>query len=119
MSKDKITIDIKASAATRLIAKQDYRPSAELIAEIERCAQVIRDDDPEPMPGFLFCRNITCGVEVRIEHPTRACRAHRSDGKTRENTRPFATVTHPLTYFATIPQAQRDAISKAIRKGAS
>lgn len=118
MSKDKqTTIDIKATDATRRIAAQEYKPSAELIADIERAAQVIRQYDPEPMPGFRFCANVTCGVEVRIQHPTRACRAHRSDGKTRERPEPLATVTHPLTYFAAIDQEARDSISEAIRRG--
>lgn len=117
MSKDR-TIDIKATDATRRISAKKYKPSAELIADIERAAQVIRQYDPEPMPGFRFCANVTCGVEVRIGRPTRACRAHRSDGKTRERPKPFATVTHPLTHFATIDQAARDVISEAIRKQA-
>ena len=42
-----------------------------------------RDDEVNAHPGFRFCRNSTCGVEIRHGHPTRACRSHRADGRTR------------------------------------
>ena len=47
----------------------------------------------EPSPGFKFCVNRTCGVEVKWEHPTGACRAHRGEGTARRKRRPVLAVS--------------------------
>jgi hypothetical protein len=60
------------------------------------------DRAPVPSPGFKFCVNPACGVEVRWGHPTGACRSHRSDGKTRARYRAPLAVTPAWTRVTTL-----------------
>lgn len=86
-----------------------------LLADIDRPV--------EPPDGWRYCVDITCGIELRDQHTTRACRKHREHGATREGVKPLQTVTHPLTFFSTIDQAARDSIAEKVarnrREGAS
>ena len=74
-------------------------------------------DRPVELPdGWRYCVDVTCGVELRDQHATRACRKHREQGTTREGVKPLQTVTHPLTFFATIDQAARDDIAEGVAR---
>lgn len=42
-----------------------------------------------------FCKNRTCGVEVRNDHPTGHCREHRAEGKPKGKSTPRRHVSAP------------------------
>jgi len=71
----------------------EHMTTAQISGDMRDSIATVRDDDVEAHPGFRFCVNSTCGVEIRHGHPTRACRSHRADGRTRPPYRGLLTVS--------------------------
>lgn len=74
----------------------------EIVDDMRYAIASVRDDEVEAHPGFRFCVNQTCGVEIRHSHPTRACRSHRADGRTRPPYRGLLAITPAWTRVTTL-----------------